>query len=236
MKKFFATLAAITAALALSLAFAACGDGNVPAPTPTPEPEPPVAVELTKEQIKKAFDNTINAENVTFSLYPVDNTIFVDGTNKRMFMNTSEDYTVVAEGDGESFVIKEYKVPSPSEQPPYTTTNSVTDMCEQIAGKKITSFAELSAIYISATAHLDIIKEMEFTYNAEDNCYLAQPADGAWLKCYFNGSGDNALLNRFVMGQDGSDLTTEFRFYDYGTTVAPAPTANHVLVYSSDNQ
>lgn len=29
MKKFFATLAAITAALTLSLAFAACGDGKV---------------------------------------------------------------------------------------------------------------------------------------------------------------------------------------------------------------
>ena len=78
MKKFFTALAAITATLTLTLTFAACGGGNVP----TSNPEPPANVELTKEQIKKAFGNTINAENVTFSLYPVDNIIFVDGATK----------------------------------------------------------------------------------------------------------------------------------------------------------
>ncbi len=193
----------------------------------------PAPVELTKEQIKKAFENTINAENLTISLYPVDNTVRIDGKNKIMYMNTSDDYTVVADGEGENFVIKEYRVPLPSEKPPYETSNSVTTECEQIIGKKITSFAELAVAYIYNFSHINIIKDMEFTYNAEDNCYSTQVTGGGWCKCYFEGNGNDARLTKFSMGPEGMEATTEFRFYDYGTTVCPELTSEHVLVYTS---
>lgn len=301
MKKFFATLAAITAALTLSLAFAACGDGKVEVTnvtlnkteisleiggeetlTATVTPEnatdktvswkssdeavatvqngtvkaikdgtatvtakvgdktaecnvtvtKPAPVELTKEQIKKAFDNTINAENVTFSLYPADNTIFIDSTNKKMYMNTSDSYTVIAEGDGEDFIIKEYRVPDPDESPDYNFTNFVTTECEQFTGKKITSFAELTASYLSKVTNLHILKEMEFTYDTEENSYCTEVTQGVKCFVYFEDLGDNARVSRYVIPYS-EDMKTEFRFYDYGTTVAPAPTTNHVLVYSS---
>lgn len=206
MKKFVATLLALISALTLAFSLTACNKSPQPH-----EPEKPA--ELTKEQFKKAIDNTVYAENFTFALEPdnpsVNNEIRIDAKTKSLsFNDTDNSYFVITE-EGDDLKYK-------------TNSAEILSQCEAFLNKSIKTFAELSYAYVCMTTHLDMIKEMEFTYNAEDNSYFVNITEGVSCKLYFEGNNDNAKVSKFITNPD-SEYNTEWIFTNYGTTQTIIP-------------
>lgn len=206
MKKFLSMLLALISALTLAFSLTACNKGPKPH-----EPEAPA--ELTKEQFKNAIDNTVRAENFTFALEPdnpsVNNEIRIDAKTKSLSFNDTENSYFVITEEGDSLKYK-------------TNDERILSQCEAFLNKTIKTFAELSYAYVCMTTHLDMIKEMEFTYNAEDNSYFVNITEGVSCKLYFEGNNDNAKVSKFITNPD-SEYNTEWIFTNYGTTQTIIP-------------